>query len=162
MKFSKQSGIYRLYSQQFFPISIKEAWSFFYTPQNLQKITLENLNFRMNSPEKGEAYLGQIITYSIRLNKVFKMNLVTEITYIAKGKSFVDEQRFGPYKMWHHLHNFEKVDRGVLMTDIVHFKLPFYWIAPIIYSLFVKRNLTTIFNHRITILNTLISSNKLL
>lgn len=162
MKFSKQSGIYRLYSQQFLPISIEEAWSFFSTPQNLQKITPENLDFRITSPEKGEAYLGQIITYSIRLNKIFKMNWVTEITYITKGKSFVDEQRFGPYKMWHHLHNFEKVDGGVLMTDIVHFKLPFSWIAPIIYSLFVKRNLSTIFNHRITILDALISSNQLL
>tara|TARA_B110000503_G_scaffold98635_1_gene147802 strand:- start:108 stop:596 length:489 start_codon:yes stop_codon:yes gene_type:complete len=162
MEFSRHSGIYRLCTQQFLPISQEAAWRFFSAPQNLQKITPENLDFRITSPESGEAYLGQIITYSIFLNKIFKMNWVTEITHIAKGTSFVDEQRFGPYKMWHHLHKMEKVDGGVLMTDIVHFKLPFSLIAPIVYSLFVKRKLTEIFNYRTTKLDELVDSNQLI
>jgi ligand-binding SRPBCC domain-containing protein len=161
MEFSKQSGIYRLHSQHFLPISLEEAWRFFSSPKNLQKITPENLNFNITSPENGEAYLGQIITYTISLNKIFKMNWVTEITHITKGSYFVDEQRFGPYKMWHHLHKIEEVNGGVLMTDVVHFKLPFSMVAPLAYSLFVKRKLTEIFRFRTKKLDELIASNQL-
>lgn len=161
MEFSKQSGIYRLYNQQLLPISSEQAWCFFSSPKNLQKITPENLNFKITSPENEAAYLGQIITYSISLNRVLKMNWVTEITHLSEGTSFVDEQRFGPYKMWHHLHKMEKVDGGVLMTDIVHFKIPFSLIAPVTYYLFVKRNLREIFNYRTKKLDELIALNQL-
>ena len=89
------------------------------------------------------------------------MNWVSEITQITERSSFVDEQRFGPYKMWHHLHKMEAADGGVLMTDIVHFKLPFSIVAPITYRLFIKRNLTDIFNFRTTKLDELIASNQL-
>ena len=161
MEISKQSNIYRLYHQQFLPISKESAWRFFSTPQNLQKITPEELDFRMTSPDEGKVYLGQIITYSIRLNKVFKMNWVTEITSMIHENSFVDEQRFGPYKMWHHRHTFEEVDGGVLMTDVVHFKIPFSLIAPLAYRLFIKQNLKRIFHYRTEKLDELISSNQL-
>ena len=127
----------------------------------MQKITPKNLDFKITSPESGEAYLGQIITYTISLNKIFKMNWVTEITHITKGSYFVDEQRFGPYKMWHHLHKIEEVNGGVLMTDVVHFKLPFSMVAPLAYSLFVKRKLTEIFRFRTKKLDELIASNQL-
>jgi ligand-binding SRPBCC domain-containing protein len=161
MEISKQSNIYRLYHQQFLPISKRDAWRFFSTPQNLQKITPEELDFRMTSPDEGKVYLGQIITYSIRLNKVFKMNWVTEITGMIHENSFVDEQRFGPYKMWHHRHTFEEVDGGVLMTDVVHFKIPFSLIAPLAYRFFIKQNLKRIFSYRTEKLDELISSNQL-
>ena len=161
MEISKQSNIYRLYNQQFLPISKESAWWFFSTPQNLQKITPEELDFRMTSPDEGKVYLGQIITYSIRLNKVFKMNWVTEITGMIDENSFVDEHRFGPYKMWHHRHTFEEVDGGVLMTDVVHFKIPFSLIAPLAYRFFIKQKLKRIFNYRTEKLDELISSNQL-
>jgi ligand-binding SRPBCC domain-containing protein len=161
METSKQSNIYRLYNQQFLPISIGDAWRFFSTPQNLQKITPAELDFRITSPDEGKVYLGQIITYTIRLNKVFKMNWVTEITGMVHENYFVDEQRFGPYKMWHHRHTFEEVDGGVLITDVVHFKTPFSLIAPLAYRLFVKQNLKRIFSYRTEKLEELISGNHL-
>jgi ligand-binding SRPBCC domain-containing protein len=161
MEISKQSNIYRLYNQQFLPISKEAAWRFFSTPQNLQKITPDELYFSITSPDEGKVYLGQIITYTIRLNKVFKMNWVTEITSLIHENCFVDEQRFGPYKMWHHRHTFEEVDGGVLITDVVHFKIPFSLIAPLAYRLFVKQNLKRIFNYRMEKLEELISSNQL-
>ena len=161
MEISKQSNIYRLYNQQFLPISKGTAWQFFSAPQNLQKITPEELDFRMTSPDEGKVYLGQIITYSIRLNKVFKMNWVTEITGMIHENSFVDEQRFGPYKMWHHRHTFEEVDGGVLMTDVVHFKIPFSLIAPLAYRFFIRQNLKRIFDYRTEKLDELIGSNQL-
>ena len=159
MEISKHSNIYRLHNQQFLPISLRDAWTFFSTPQNLQKITPEELDFRMTSPNEGKVYLGQIITYKIRLNKVFKMNWVTEITGMIHENYFVDEQRFGPYKMWHHRHTFEEVEGGVLVTDVVHFKIPFSLIAPLAYRFFVKQNLKRIFNYRTEKLNEIISSN---
>ena len=158
MQISKQSNIYRLNHQHFLPLSIEQAWRFISTPQNLQKITPKELDFKITSPVTDEIYSGQIITYSIRLNKAIKMNWVTEITHLDEGTSFVDEQRFGPYKMWHHLHTLEKVKGGVLMTDTVHFKLPMFWLAPLIYRLYVKRNLTAIFEYRTTKLDALLSS----
>lgn len=161
MEISKQSNIYRLYNQQFVPISKEAAWRFFSTPQNLQKITPDELDFSITSPDEGKVYLGQIITYTIRLNKVFKMNWVTEITSLIHENCFVDEQRFGPYKMWHHRHTFEEVDGGVLITDVVHFKIPFSLIAPLAYRLFVKQNLKRIFSYRTEKLEELIGSNQL-
>ena len=161
MEISKHSNIYRLHNQQFLPISKETAWRFFSAPQNLQKITPEELDFRMTSPDEGKVYLGQIITYTIRLNKVFKMNWVTEITGMIHENYFVDEQRFGPYKMWHHRHAFEEVQGGVLMTDIVHFKIPFSLIAPLAYRFFVKQNLKRIFNYRAEKLNEIVASNQL-
>ena len=161
MEISKHSNIYRLHNQQFLPISKETAWRFFSAPQNLQKITPEELDFRMTSPDEGKVYLGQIITYTIRLNKVFKMNWVTEITGMIHENYFVDEQRFGPYKMWHHRHAFEEVEGGVLVTDIVHFKIPFSLIAPLAYRFFVKQNLQRIFNYRAEKLNEIIASNQL-
>ena len=161
MEFSKNSGTYRLYNQQFLPVSLTAAWAFFSDPANLQAITPEDLDFKITSSDGEKAYSGQIITYSIKLNKAFKMNWVTEITHVKEKESFVDEQRFGPYKMWHHVHKFEAVEGGVLMTDIIHFKLPFPLLAPIAYSIFVKKNLTRIFTYRETQLDALISSNQL-
>ena len=161
MEISKHSNIYRLHNQQFLPISKEIAWRFFSAPQNLQKITPEELDFRMTSPDEGKVYLGQIITYTIRLNKVFKMNWVTEITGLIHENYFVDEQRFGPYKMWHHRHAFEEVEGGVLVTDIVHFKVPFSLIAPLAYRFFVKQNLKRIFNYRAEKLNEIVASNQL-
>jgi ligand-binding SRPBCC domain-containing protein len=161
MEFSTQSGIYRLYNEQFLPISIDTAWRFFSNPSNLQKITPKELDFKITSSEEEDVYLGQIITYSIKLKKIFKMNWVTEIKSINHGVSFVDEQRFGPYKMWHHMHKFKEVEGGVLMSDIIHFKLPFSLIAPLIYRLIVKKDLINIFRFRTIKLEVLTSENQL-
>jgi ligand-binding SRPBCC domain-containing protein len=148
MQFTKSSGTYRLYNEQFIPVSLSTAWEFFSSPMNLQSITPKELDFKVTSIDGQKAYAGQIITYSIQLNKALKMNWVTEITHLKEEEYFVDEQRFGPYKMWHHVHKFKSVNGGVLMTDIVHFKLPVRPLASIGYKLFVKSKLKQIFTFR--------------
>ena len=155
MEFAKNSGTYRLFNQQFIPVSLSTAWTFFSNPRNLQTITPEKLDFKITSIDGENAYAGQIITYSIKLNRGIKMNWVTEITHMKNEKYFVDEQRFGPYKMWHHVHKFESVDGGVLITDIIHFKLPIRLLSSLGYNLFVKRNLKQIFSYRTAQLETL-------
>jgi ligand-binding SRPBCC domain-containing protein len=73
---------------------------------------------------------------------------MTEITQVTDKSFFVDEQRFGPYRMWHHQHHFKVIEGGVEMTDIVHYKLPFWFLGDIAYSLFLKQRLKNIFDHR--------------
>lgn len=160
MIISKTSGTYRLFNQQFLPISISTAWAFFSNPKNLQSITPEELDFKITSIDIENAYAGQIITYSIKLNKIVKMNWVTEITHLEKEDYFVDEQRFGPYKMWNHLHKFESVEGGVLMTDVIHFKLPIRLFSSLGYKLYVKGNLKQIFSYRTKQLETLFNQSE--
>lgn len=157
MEISKQSGIYRLHNEHFLPITLEAAWSFFSNPKNLQEITPKNLDFKITSLDSQSVYPGQIITYSIKLNKLIRMNWVTEITHLKEGSFFIDEQRYGPYKMWHHMHKFEAVKGGVLMSDVVHFKLPFPIFSGIAYNLYIRKNLEQIFKFRSDQLNQLIS-----
>jgi ligand-binding SRPBCC domain-containing protein len=73
---------------------------------------------------------------------------MTEIKHVLPQRLFVDEQRRGPYRLWHHQHHFEERDGGVLMTDIVHYELPFRWLGELARPLFVSRQLTDIFEYR--------------
>ena len=93
-------------------------------------------------------YPGQIIEYKVSPVLHIPIYWMTEITHVEDRKYFVDEQRFGPYAMWHHQHHFKQVDDGVEMTDIVHYKLPFWFLGDIAHFLFVKKQLQGIFDYR--------------
>ena len=161
MELYKHSGLYSLHTEQFLPITLDEAWHFFSTPQNLQKLTPGDLDFKITSPKLEGIYQGQIITYNIKIFPLFPSKWVTEITSVEDRKFFIDEQRFGPYKLWHHQHHFREVDGGIMMTDIVHFKLPFALLAPLAYKLYVKKKLSEIFSFRQKVLDDLIAQNSL-
>ena len=96
---------------------------------------------------------GQIISYKIRLFPFVWMNWVTEITHVKDGSHFIDNQRSGPYKIWHHRHSFTETENGVLMKDEVHYLLPFGIIGKIVHSLFVKAKVKSIFKFRTQMLN---------
>ena len=160
MNISRHSGIYTLLAKQELPISIEQAWEFFSNPGNLGEITPENMGFKITSGKVDKMYAGQIITYKIGILPGIKSNWVTEITHINEGKYFVDEQRFGPYKMWHHEHVFKASDNGVLMTDKVSYKLPFGFLGHIAQSLFVKSQLIKVFSHRYETLDQLFKSKR--
>lgn len=143
------SKVYSLKTVQIIPVSLNEAWDFFSSPANLQTITPDNLGFNIISQHDGEKmYAGQIIEYKV--NPVLNIPLywMTEITHVEDKKYFVDEQRFGPYSLWHHQHHFTAVAGGVEMTDIVHYKLPLWFLGDIAHALFVKKQLQYIFNYR--------------
>ena len=161
MNFSYNSGVYHLRCEQELELSLDSAWAFFSSTKNLEMITPSELRFNINSLDTEQAYEGQIITYMIRLNKIFKMNWVTEITSIEEPIRFVDEQRFGPYKMWHHIHTFEASDNGVLMKNNVYFKLPSIPFSKIFFKFYIKPNLENIFGYRREKLSELIQSKKL-
>ena len=131
------------------PVSIKEAWNFFSSPLNLAEITPGNMGFKIVSKYHGEKmYAGQVIEYKVRPVLNIPMYWMTEITHVEDLKYFIDVQRKGPYKLWHHQHHFIEIDGGVEMTDIVHYKNPFGLIGQAANSLFVKRQLKKIFEYR--------------
>jgi ligand-binding SRPBCC domain-containing protein len=143
------SKVYSLSTVQTIPISMEKAWDFFSSPANLQQITPSSLGFSIISKFHGDKmYAGQIIEYKVRPVMGTPLYWMTEITHVTEGRYFVDEQRFGPYSLWHHQHHFRVVEGGVEMTDIVHYKLPFWFLGDIANSLLVKRQLKGIFDFR--------------
>ena len=143
------SKVYSLKTVQFLPIPLEVAWDFFSSPANLKEITPDNLGFNIVSIHHGDKmYAGQVIEYTVRPVLNIPLYWMTEITHVEDYKYFVDEQRYGPYSMWHHQHHFKAVDAGVEMTDIVHYKMPFWFLGDIANVLFVNRQLKTIFDYR--------------
>ncbi len=143
------SKVYSIKTIQKIPISLEAAWDFFSSPANLKEITPANLGFNIVSQHHGnKMYAGQIIEYTVKPVLGIPLYWMTEITHVEDKKYFVDEQRYGPYSMWHHQHHFKAVEAGVEMTDIVHYKLPFWFFGDIANSLFVKNQLKNIFDFR--------------
>lgn len=131
------------------PATINQVWDFISSPQNLKHITPEYMGFDIttkNLPEK--VYAGMIISYIVKPLLGIKMRWVTEITHVSELKYFVDEQRFGPYKMWHHQHIIEAIEGGVLMTDIVDYLPPMGFLGAIANQLVIKNHLNEIFTFR--------------
>jgi len=142
-------GSYTLKRVQRFPISIDEAWDFFYSPRNLKEIAPDYMNFKVLSDSDSEKmFAGQIITY--RITPVLRIPLfwMTEITHVRDKEYFIDEQRFGPYALWHHKHFFREIPGGIEMTDYLDYKLPLGFIGNIAHSLFVKKQIESIFEFR--------------
>lgn len=130
------------------PISLQEAWNFFSDPRNLPRITPPSLGLEVTSALPGEMYPGMIITYRVRPIPWISVGWVTEITHVREPSLFVDEQRFGPYRFWHHQHHFREVEGGVEMEDIVHYALPLGGIGRVIGGPLVRRRLDRIFAFR--------------
>ena len=143
------SKIYSLKTVQRIPINLNKAWEFFSSPANLQEITPDNLGFKIISKHHGnKMYAGQVIEYKVSPLLGIPVYWMTEITHVEDQRYFVDEQRYGPYSMWHHQHHFNVIEGGVEMIDIVHYKLPLWFLGDIANTLFVKRQLKQIFDYR--------------
>ena len=128
---------------------LDEVWHFFSRPENLNEITPEDMSFEIMTDLAGvEMYQGMIIQYRISPLLGIKMDWVTEITHVKDKQYFIDEQRFGPYALWHHQHHFEPVSDGVLMTDILHYKVPYGPIGSLANALFVEKMVDGIFTYR--------------
>ena len=115
----------RLERRQIISASLAETWAFFSRPENLALITPPWLGFRLTSPHQDTMYAGMIVTYSVSPFLGLRMGWVTEITRCDEPYFFVDEQRLGPYRFWHHQHRFREVDGGVEVHDLIHYRLPF-------------------------------------
>ncbi|MFA7625546.1 MAG: SRPBCC family protein [Candidatus Kapaibacterium sp.] len=147
--------IYKLYRKQQIPVSIQAAWDYLSNPQNLSEITPPNMNFTVTSKLPEKMYAGLIITYKVSPLFSIPITWVSEITHIDEPYHFVDEQKFGPYSFWHHSHRLNQIDDGVIMEDIVHYKLPLGLIGNLFGRPLVNPRLENIFNYREKVLDKL-------
>jgi len=140
--------LYTIHKKQNLPISLQEAWDFIANPKNLAVITPDSMGFKTLSGDDREMFSGQIIHYTITPLLGMKLQWVTEITHVKNLSHFVDEQRFGPYKFWHHKHFVKEIPGGVEMEDIVHYKLPMGILGDMMHPILVKQKLQSIFEYR--------------
>jgi len=145
--------LYRLETVQNLPISQKEAWDFLSDPKNLKRITPEYMSFEILSGASDKMYAGQIIQYIVTPVMSIPTKWVTEITHVDEGKYFVDEQRFGPYALWHHKHFIKPIHKGVEMIDIIDYKIPFGILGQLVHPIIVAPKLKEIFEFRKHALN---------
>lgn len=140
--------IYRLHTKQNLPITKKEAWDFLSDPKNLKTITPDYMSFDILSGADKKMFPGQIIQYIVTPIFGIKTKWVTEITHVVDQEYFVDEQRFGPYNLWHHKHFIKEIEGGVEMEDIIDYKVPFGIVGQMIHPIIVKPKLDEIFAYR--------------
>ncbi len=141
--------VYTKEYKTFLPLNIEEAWDFFSSPRNLAKITPEHMGFIITSKFNDEKmYPGMLITYKVSPLMGIQMDWCTEITHVIDKKYFVDEQRFGPYSMWHHQHHFKIVDGGIEMTDIVNYAVPMGILGRMMNSIMISNEIEKIFSYR--------------
>lgn len=141
---------YHLTFNQKIPLPLLETWDFFSSPANLAIITPPYMAFKVTSDPGilNKMYPGMIITYKVSPIKGIKLDWMTEITQIAQEKYFIDEQRFGPYKFWHHQHHFKEIEGGTEMTDILTYGLSMGIFGRLANSIFVDEKLQQIFEYR--------------
>lgn len=138
----------RIHVRCLLPVAVSEAWDFFSDPRNLRRITPPALGIRITSDLPPRMHPGMLVTYSITPFLGVPLRWVTEITHMREPLLFVDEQRFGPYRFWHHQHHFREEDGGTLIEDLVHYALPLGPAGRILAGPFVRRQLAGIFTFR--------------
>ena len=144
--------IHQLVRKQLVPADLDKVWDFFATPRNLERMTPKDLKFEITHLNSEDMHQGQMIGYKIQLAPLATVTWLTEITHVIADSDterfFVDEQRTGPYKIWHHIHRFEAGEEGVMMTDEVTYVMPFGPLGEIVHALKVKSQLENIFDQR--------------
>ena len=140
--------VYTFHKKQNLPISVDQAWEFLSNPANLKTITPDYMSFDILSGADRPMYSGQIIQYIVTPVLGIKTKWVTEITHVMDKQYFVDEQRFGPYSLWHHKHFINEIKGGVEMEDIIDYKIPLGWLGQLAHPILVKPKLEEIFSYR--------------
>jgi len=147
-------GFYQLRKEQLVNTSIENLWDFISSPVNLKKITPPYMGFDITSEKlPNKIYEGMIISYQVKPLLGIKTIWVTEITHVKENQYFVDEQRVGPYTLWHHQHIIQQQGEKVLMTDIVSYQPPFGFFGAIANKLFIEKKLNEIFDFRTKVID---------
>jgi ligand-binding SRPBCC domain-containing protein len=140
--------MYQLKTKQFVKTDMATCWDFFSDPKNLSKITPQSMGFIVRTELPDKMYEGLMIEYTVSPMLGIPMNWITEIKTVKNHSFFVDEQRKGPYRIWHHEHHFKEVEGGVEMTDIVSYELPLGFLGRLMHPILVKNKLKEIFDYR--------------
>lgn len=142
-------AFYQFQKQQKIRTTIDEIWEFISSPVNLKEITPDYMGFDIKTKDlPDKMYAGMVINYEVRPLLGIKTTWVTEITQVIDKKYFVDEQRVGPYSLWHHQHIIEPLEDGILMTDIVSYQPPFGYLGALANKIIINNKLNEIFDYR--------------
>jgi ligand-binding SRPBCC domain-containing protein len=140
--------MYTLYRETIVQTSIDKAWDFIRNPTNLNKITPDDMAFEIVSDLPEEMYDGLMVQYSVKIPFIGTQPWLSEIKYVVHQHSFVDEQKIGPYKFWHHYHAIERVKDGVKFIDKVTYEVPYSFLGRLAHALFIRKTLERIFAYR--------------
>lgn len=140
--------IHHIERRQIIPVPLADAWEYFATPRNLEEMTPPSLSFRIGWGGDEPMHAGQLIGYRVKVAPLIWITWLTEITVVEPGHTFVDEQRRGPYRLWHHLHRFTAVAGGTECLDRVAYELPFGPLGALMHALWIRRQLKHIFDFR--------------
>lgn len=142
-------AFYQLHQSQKIPAARRDVWEFMAAPGNLKNITPSFMGFQVTGISgDGSIYPGMIITYKVKPLFRIPVDWVTEITHVREEEYFVDEQRIGPYRFWHHQHKIKTIEEGVLMDDIVTYQPPYGFIGTLANTLIIRKQLKQIFDYR--------------
>ncbi len=141
-------ALYTLKRTQKVPITVDEAWEFLSNPRNLTEMTPKDMKFTVLTEIDKPLYAGQIFQYSVSPLPGMKTKWVSEITQVKAKEYFIDVQLEGPYAFWHHQHFIYKIKGGVIMEDIIHYKVPLGWIGQLLHPIIVLPKLKKIFEFR--------------
>jgi ligand-binding SRPBCC domain-containing protein len=142
-------AVYHLFSEQKIPQQIDVVWDFISNPHNLRSITPPSMGFEITTKElEDKIYSGMIISYTLKPLLGIKTLWLTEITHVREREYFVDEQRVGPYKLWHHQHKLTDMGDHVMMSDMITYKPPMGMIGSLANTLMIKKRLHGIFEYR--------------
>ena len=140
--------MYRIEQSTFVKCNLVDAWSFISNPHNLNAVTPPEMEFEIRSTVPDVMFNGLLIDYRVKVPRFGRLSWTSEIKHIRSQCSFVDEQRYGPYKIWYHFHAIEESAGGVLFTDRIHYQMPFGILGKCAHVLFVKKDLQKIFSYR--------------
>jgi len=138
---------------------VDHVFDFFSNEKNLETITPEYLKFKIVSMSTTEIEKDSIITYKLKIHGI-PVKWISKISVFEKNKVFVDEQLKGPYKKWHHTHEFFELNGGTLMVDTVRFKIPLGIVGDIIMGRFIRKDIRNIFKYRNQTITKLITTKK--
>lgn len=142
-------AVHKLKDEVLIKASLEDVWNFFSNPKNLQRITPQSMGFKhVYEPEAEKVYPGMLLVYKVSPLLGIPLTWVTEITAVETQRRFVDNQRIGPFGMWHHIHEFEATSEGTLARDILYYKMPFGFLGELVHGITVKKQTREMFEYR--------------
>lgn len=144
--------VYVIQRVQRLALGLREAWEFFASPGNLSRLTPGELQLRFEGQQPSTVYAGLMLRYRVRILPGIRVQWLGEITHVEPPRRFVDEQRLGPYRLWHHEHELREIPGGTEVRDVVHYVLPWGWVGRLAHWLLVRRQLQQLFDYRAAVL----------
>jgi len=149
--------------EQWVPFPVEIVFGFFSNPANLPRIMptasgtrLDRVNLvsPLGTARTDAAGVGTTIATSFRIIPFlpFRARWIARITEFERNHHFADIQDQGPFKSWHHRHEFLSETRqnvqGTLVRDVIDYEVGFGPLGSVANSLFVRRQMKATFDER--------------